>query len=94
VTLVRMGSEGRERSLEDDVCADYLACLLRGEPYDTASVRERLAEAPSARKFFDPQFTDAPRADFDLCTEVDRFGFALQLEGRQSASPWLSARAV
>jgi 2-phosphosulfolactate phosphatase len=94
VTLVRMGAAATERSLEDDICADWLACLLRGEVYDTGSIRERLAAAPSAQKFFDPAFTDAPREDFDICTDLDRFGFALQLEGRQSASPWLAARAV
>jgi 2-phosphosulfolactate phosphatase len=92
VTLVRMGAEARERTLEDDLCAEWLACQLRGEPYDTASIRARLAEAPSARKFFDPACDWAPRADFDLCCSLDRFGFALQLEGRQSASPWLAAR--
>jgi 2-phosphosulfolactate phosphatase len=94
VTLVRMGSAAVERSLEDDICAEWLGCLLRGQPYDTASIRERLAAAPSAQKFFDPGFTDAPRADFDICVDLDRFGFALQLEGRQSASPWLAARAA
>jgi 2-phosphosulfolactate phosphatase len=94
VTLVRMGKEAHERSLEDDICAEWLECLLRGKPYDTLSIRERLAAAPSAQKFFDPQFKDAPRADFDLCVDLDRFGFALQLDGRQSASPWLAARAV
>jgi len=94
VTLVRMGSAAVERSLEDDICAEWLACLLRGTPYDTGSIRERLAAAPSAQKFFDPEFTDAPRADFDICVDLDRFGFALQLEGRQSASPWLAARAA
>ena len=72
---------GRRRDSESDA--------LRGERYDTASVREQLRTAPSAHKFFDPDFTDAPEADFYLCTDVDRFGFALQLEGRQSASPWL-----
>lgn len=94
VTLVRMGAAAVERSPEDDICAEWLECQLLGRPYDTASIRERLAAAPSAQKFFDPSFTDAPRADFDICVDLDRFGFALQLEGRQSASPWLAARAV
>jgi 2-phosphosulfolactate phosphatase len=92
VTLVRMGHEATERTLEDDLCAEWLACLLRDEPYDAASIPRRLADAPSARKFFDPACDYAPRADFDLCVALDQFGFALQLEGRQSASPWLAAR--
>ena len=92
VTLVRMGQEARERTLEDDLCAEWLASQLRSESYDSAAIPERLAAAPSAQKFFDPACDYAPRADFDICVDLDRFGFALQLEGRQSASPWLAAR--
>jgi 2-phosphosulfolactate phosphatase len=92
VTLVRMGHEARERTLEDDLCAAWLASLLRGETFDTAGIPGQLAVAPSAQKFFDPACDYAPRADFDICVDVDRFRFALQLEGRQSASPWLAAR--
>lgn len=92
VALVRMGLEARERTLEDDLCAEWLAAQLHGEPYDAASIPVRLATAPSAQKFFDPACDYAPREDFDLCTQLDRFGFALVLEGRQSASPWLAAR--
>lgn len=92
VTLVRMGQEARERTLEDDLCAEWLASQLRDEPYDSASIPARLRQAPSAQKFFDPACDYAPREDFDICVDLDRFGFALQLEGRQSASPWLAAR--
>jgi 2-phosphosulfolactate phosphatase len=92
VSLVRMGAEAKERTLEDDLCAEWLAHLLAGEAYDPTVIPARLLEAPSARKFFDPACDYAPRADFDRCTDLDRFGFALQLEGRQSASPWLAAR--
>jgi 2-phosphosulfolactate phosphatase len=94
VTLVRMGQEALERTLEDDLCAEWLASQLRGEPYDSAAIPARLREAPSAQKFFDPACDYAPLADFDICVDLDRFGFALQLEGRQSASPWLAARNV
>ena len=93
VTLVRMGAEARERSVEDDVCAEWLGCLLRGESYPVHAIRARLEAAPSARKFFDPDCDYAPRADFEVCADLDRFGFALRLEGRQSASPWLVARS-
>lgn len=92
VTLVRMGAEARERTVEDDACAEWLSCLLRGEPYPLDTLRARLEAAPSARKFFDPACDYAPRADFDLCCELDRFGFALQLEGRHSDLPQLVPR--
>jgi 2-phosphosulfolactate phosphatase len=94
VTLVRMGLEARERTLEDDLCAEWLASLLRGEPYDAQAIPRQLEGSPSARKFFDPACDFAPREDFDICVDLDRFRFALQLEGRQSASPWLAARSV
>ena len=48
-------------------------------PPTTQAVRDRLREAPAARKFFDPACDHAPRADFDYCTEVDRFDFVLRL---------------
>jgi len=89
VTIVRMGERAIERSLEDDLCAELLVARLRGEPYDVSNIRERLRSAPSARKFFDPDATWAPEADFDLCTDVDRFGFVLRLAGRDEPYPYL-----
>jgi 2-phosphosulfolactate phosphatase len=75
-----MGHEARERCAEDDLCAEVLVDLLEGrEPPTTEAVRERLRDAPAARKFFDPACDWAPRTDFDYCTEVDRFDFVLRL---------------
>jgi 2-phosphosulfolactate phosphatase len=80
VTIVRMGHEARERCAEDDLCAEALVTLLHGGPApDTASVRDRLRDAPAARKFFDPVCDWAPEPDFAYCTEVDRFDFVLRL---------------
>lgn len=79
-TIVRMGHEARERCVEDDLCAETLVALFEGQaPPTTQAVRDRLREAPAARKFFDPACDYAPRADFDYCTEVDRFDFVLRL---------------
>ena len=80
VTIVRMGHEARERCAEDDLCAEVLLDLLDGRaPPTTAQVRDRLRDAPAARKFFDPACDWAPEGDFDRCTEVDRFDFVLRL---------------
>jgi 2-phosphosulfolactate phosphatase len=89
VTIVRMGEAATSRCAEDDMCADLLHARLTGRAYDTGDVRERLRTAPSAQKFFDPAATWAPQTDFDLCTDVDRFDFVLQLAGRDQALPWL-----
>ena len=80
VSLVRMGHEARERCAEDDLYAECLRRLLQGEPAPLGEVRDRLCDAPAARKFFDPACDWAPLADFDYCTEVDRFDFVLRLE--------------
>jgi 2-phosphosulfolactate phosphatase len=80
VTIVRMGHEARERCAEDDLCAEVLVDLFeRGRPPSTETIRQRLRDAPAARKFFDPACDWAPRPDFDYCTDVDRFDFVLRL---------------
>jgi 2-phosphosulfolactate phosphatase len=89
VSIVRMGHEATERCAEDDLCAELLAARLAGRDFDTTAIRPRLAEATSAQKFFDPSADWAPRTDFDLCTDVDRFDFVLRLAGRDQALPWL-----
>jgi 2-phosphosulfolactate phosphatase len=79
VSLVRMGQDARERCDEDDLCALLLAARLRGERFDSTTIRALLRAAPSARKFFDAEATWAPERDFELCTDVDRFDFVLRL---------------
>ena len=79
VSLVRMGHEARERCLEDDLCAECLVDLLEGRDPRLQRVRGLLRDAPAAQKFFDPACDYAPEADFDACTDVDRYGFVLRL---------------
>jgi 2-phosphosulfolactate phosphatase len=86
VSLVRMGHEARERCLEDDLCARCLVDLLEGRDPRLARVPELLREAPAARKFFDPACEFAPVEDFDLCTDVDRYGFVLRI--RRASNGW------
>jgi 2-phosphosulfolactate phosphatase len=80
VTLVRMGQHAAERCWEDDACADLIARRLAGESPDVDAIRERLRQAPSAAKFFDPACDWAPERDFELCTRFDAFDFVLRLE--------------
>ena len=79
VSIVRMGHEARERSVEDDLCAEILVARLKGREYDISAVEARLRAAPAAAKFFDPAATWAPEADFAMCAAVDRFDFVLRL---------------
>jgi 2-phosphosulfolactate phosphatase len=89
VSIVRMGHAAIERCAEDDLCAELLHARLSGADYDTSGVRDRLRSAPAAKKFFDPAATWAPEGDFDLCTDVDRFGFVLRLSGNGGSQPYL-----
>lgn len=91
VTLVRMGHQARERCDEDDLCAQLLLARLSDEPFDTDTIRERLRTADSAKKFFDPACDWAPERDFELCTQVDRFDFVLELDRR---GVWPSLRRI
>jgi 2-phosphosulfolactate phosphatase len=88
VTLVRMGHEARERSDEDDACAEILSERLRGNSPDASAIRSRLRHAAGAQKFFDPACDWAPEGDFNLCTQVDVFDFVLSLD-RTAATPCL-----
>jgi len=94
VSLVRMGQDARERCDEDDLCAEMLAARLRGEHFDTRTIRPRLRVAPSARKFFDAEATWAPERDFELCTDVDRFDFVLRLSPATPGPAQLQALAA
>lgn len=80
VSLVCMGIEMKEIAPEDLLCAEYIRSLLDGTPLP---VRERAAalRCTSGARFFLPeQQADCPSRDFDLCTDVDRFGFVLRVE--------------
>jgi 2-phosphosulfolactate phosphatase len=83
VTLVRMGQHAAERCVEDDACAELIERRLKGEAPDVDLIRERLRQAPSAEKFFDPACDWAPERDFALCTQFDAFNFVLRLDRSQ-----------
>jgi len=82
VTLVATGVFPGRDGDEDIACADYLTALLRGEPINTAALVRRVRVSDSGRLFAaanDPVF---PASDLDLCTDLDRFDFALRVERR------------
>ena len=79
VSLVCMGLEALEPTDEDTLCAEYIKSLLLGEEIDLKSGIESLKHTSGA-KFFDPSQKDVfPTEDFPLCTDVDRFSFAMRL---------------
>src|SRR4029453_18193368 len=62
--LVRMGSEARERCLEDDLYAEALQRMLENCDGRLETVRDTLRGAPAAAKFFDPAWDWAQQGDF------------------------------
>lgn len=85
VTLVAMGSAGREPSPEDEACADYLEHLLTGQPYDHAAALHRVVSHESTQKFLRGDQAHYPPPDPVYCLQRDLFDFVLvtaQEQGR------------
>lgn len=80
VTLVRMGWKAEEQTDEDNVCADYLEALLLNQPYDGCGIKQRLSASPCSERFFAAEVTHSPEQDFHLCTELNKFDFAVIAE--------------
>ena len=79
VSLVAMGSVGVERSMEDELCASYIEDTLRGETPKFEQIKQRIREAPSGAKFFDPAKPQFREEDFNMALELDRFDFILRV---------------
>ena len=82
VSLVCMGLEAKEPTEEDTLCARYIKAILEGNDgeIDMEAEIENLT-VTSGAKFFDEKQNDVfPRADFFMCTEVDRFDFAIRYD--------------
>lgn len=81
VSLVCMGLAGVEPTDEDTLCARYIKAILEGQEdkLDMPKEIEKL-KSTSGAKFFDPQQQSVfPKADFALCTDVDKFDFVMRL---------------
>lgn len=77
----RKSSSGDWRGAEDIACAEYIGSLVQALPADrdhalgwVGTFRERRLETrlPEIQRQYD--------ADVTLCAEIDRFGFAMQVE--------------
>lgn len=80
VSLVCMGLEAKAETEEDTLCARYIKAIIENTDIDMPREIESL-KYTSGAKFFDPTQSDVfPQADFGMCTEVDKFNFAMRLE--------------
>ena len=79
VSLVCMGLEALRQTEEDNLCAEYIKCILENKNIDIKKEIESLKNTGGA-KFFDKNRQDVfPERDFYLATDVNRFGFVLKL---------------
>lgn len=77
ITLVAMGWNGVEPSVEDLECAHYLEKLISGGAPGFDEIRARVRDDPTGRRFFDPALPWFTPADFDACMDLDRFAMAI-----------------
>lgn len=79
VSLVAMGTNGTERSDEDEQCALYVRSLLRGRRPDPAAVRSLVLSAHDSAKFDDPERPYFDPRDRDVALEIDSIPFAVRV---------------
>ena len=80
VSLVCMGLEAKEPTEEDTLCAEYIKMLLLGEDPDISNEIADLKNTSGA-KFFDSKNKDVfPTEDFFMCTELNKFDFAIKIK--------------
>jgi 2-phosphosulfolactate phosphatase len=79
ISLVCMGYEGHTPTQEDTFLAEYIKAKLLDQPVDFDSMKKILRTGDGAR-LLDPANNEwSPASDFDLCLDLDRFGFILKL---------------
>lgn len=77
ITIVPMGFEGNIPSIEDDICAAYITGLINGQAIDIKPYMRDFREGPGAC-FFGTDQWQYPQADFNRCTQINCFDFAIR----------------
>lgn len=78
VTLLAMGHRAKEKSPEDEACADYLEHLLTGKPHDPVALFRDVVFQPTAQRFIKGVKPYLPREDPLFCLQKDLFDFVLR----------------
>ena len=77
VSLVCMGYEGHRPTQEDTFLAEYIRDRIMGIPTDFGKLKEILRTGDGARLLDPANSKWSPAQDFELCLDLDRFGFVL-----------------
>lgn len=81
VSLVCMGNGGVAPAKEDELCAEYIASILRGEELPDMDRRVKQLQYDGGAHFFDSNNQDVfPELDFWMCIEYNKFDFVLKVE--------------
>lgn len=80
VTFVITGKGNGKWGDEDEACADYLECLLKGEKPEPREFLRRVKDSLVARKFMIEKHLDFPGSDIEHCIKLDKFDFAMQIK--------------
>ncbi|KAF0237865.1 MAG: 2-phosphosulfolactate [Prolixibacteraceae bacterium] len=97
VSLVCMGYACEYPTDEDTLCAEWIKNELEAPPNlpdgggkETKNFEEivEIIRQGSGARFFDPEKQSwSPQADFDLCLNLNRFGFVLKVEKEEKPLP-------
>lgn len=81
VSIVSMGTRGICTNPEDELCAEYLNCLL--EDREMPDIEERISglRTNGGEHFFDPDNQEVfPEADYWMCIKYNQFPFVIRIE--------------
>lgn len=84
VSIVPLGWAGENPTMEDSLCAQYFAAHLTSPDdaptWTPGDLENRLKDATSSRRFFDPDQPWAPESDYHHCCKIDSAPHALLTE--------------
>jgi 2-phosphosulfolactate phosphatase len=77
VTVLAMGFQAEQKSVEDEVCGDYIEHLLTGRPYDHLAAIWTYLTHPYVATRLRGEVSFVPREDVVLAIQRDLFSFVL-----------------
>lgn len=80
VSLVCMGYACEYPTDEDTLCAEWIKNELENKPNDFNEMVEIIRKGSGARFFEAEKQSWSPKADFELCLNLNRFNFVLKVE--------------
>jgi len=80
VSIIAMGNFGKDKTKEDELCAEYIKCLIEGK--EMTDIDKILSEPVlcGGEHFFDENNQSVfPKEDFHMCAKRDIFPFVIKV---------------